>query len=261
MFDPSKDPPVFRVSDVLENRKQLVSLAEAYNKKHPDKPILTSPVLKNGNLPLSKALMLSFFERLLVSSIQATRDVLARAPGIKTIMVVGGFGSSRAVTARIQEEFNGKNGMRVIMPDPSPKPQGAIVQGAVYFGLYKNLIDSRLSPYTYGIAMQINGVNNSFFVLVHRGQELPENHCVQQVGQPATPKQSALSWRIFRSELSEPTTVKTEHHLGTVTAKCPPNANQALRIQKGRFMFGGPEIKVIIENGAREVYKAEIKSD
>jgi molecular chaperone DnaK (HSP70) len=260
MFDPTKDPTSFRLSDVLENKKQMVELAKKYNLNHPDKPILDSAVLKNGFLPMSKALMLSFFEPLLAATVKETRSVLTRTGGITTIMVVGGFGSSKAVTERIRSEFHGVNGIRVIMPDPTPKPQGAIVQGAVYFGLHKNIIDSRLSPYTYGIAMQINGVSDSFFVLVTKGQELPEDHFVEQVGQPGSAAQTALKWRIFRSDLTDPKTVKGEHLLGHVLAQCPPNPNNALRAQKGRFMFGGPEIKVTIENASKQVFKAEIKS-
>jgi hypothetical protein len=260
MFDPTKDPPSFRLSDVLENAKQMVGLAKTWNKNHPEKPIIDSPVLNRGFLPMSKALMLSFFEPLLAATVKETRSVLTRTGGITTIMVVGGFGSSKAVTERIRSEFHGVNGIRVIMPDPTPKPQGAIVQGAVYFGLYKNIIDSRLSPYTYGIAMQVNGVTDSFYVLVRKGQELPEDHFVERVGQPGSAAQTALKWRLFRSDLAEPPTVKGEHLLGHVLAQCPPNPNNALRTQKGRFMFGGSEIKVTIENASGQVFRAEIKS-
>ena len=107
--------------------------------------------------------MLSFFEPELSETVRHVRALLKRTStataaatqqcqDVNAIVIVGGFGASAVVIGRIRSEFHGKNGIRVIMPDPTPKPQGAIVQGAVYFGLYKNIIDSRLSPYTYGIA-------------------------------------------------------------------------------------------------------------
>jgi molecular chaperone DnaK (HSP70) len=267
MFDPAKDPATLRLADVLDDKKLLAGLVKNYNARFPNKPVLESPALmRNGFLPMSRALMLSFFEPLLVETVTATRLVMTNVPGISTIMLVGGFGSSNVVTERIRAEFHlhhattNPSGVRVIMPDPTPKPQGAIVQGAVYFGLYKHIIDTRLSPYTYGIAMRMNGVNKCFKVLVRRGQELPDDHFVEEVGQPASAEQTALSWRVFRSDKMEPTTVLGEHHLGTVTAQCPPNPNNALRTQRGRFMFGGPEIKVTIENAAKQVFRVEIQS-
>jgi hypothetical protein len=253
----------FRLSDVLKNEKQMVELAKKYNLNHPDKLILDSSVLKNADPTLPADVQGADAELLRAAAGRHCEgDALCAHPhrGHYHHHGSGLFGFSKAVTERIRSEFHGIIGIRVIMPDPTPKPQGAIVQGAVYFGLHKNIIDSRLSPYTYGIAMQINGVSDSFYVLVTKGQELPEDHFVEQIGQPGSAAQTALKWRIFRSELTNPTTVKGEHLLGHVLAQCPPNPNNALRTQKGRFMFGGPEIKVTIENASKQVFKAEIKS-
>ena len=258
MFEPSKPPGFIRLLDVLENKRQLLGLANAYNLKHPDKPVLTTPTINNGFLPMSKELMLSFFEPFLAATVRETQRVLTAIPNITNVMVVGGFGSSRVLTSRIQAEFQGKNNVRVILPDTNPKPQGAIVQGAVYFGLYKNIIQSRVSPFTYGIAMQIDGVHNSFKVLVTKNQELSYDHEVTQTGMPASPEQTALNWRIFRSDLLAPPTVIGEHPLGKLEVKCPKHHDEDQRGQTGKFYFGGSEIRVEVENHRGETYRTEI---
>jgi hypothetical protein len=257
-FDPANNPSNISLAAVLERRDQLIALAERYNQSHPNTPILSSPVLRNGFLPMSKALMLSFFEPVLHETVKQMRNVLASTPDVKTIVIVGGFGASKVVNERIRSEFAG-TGVRVIMPDPTPKPQGAIVQGAVYFGLYKNIIDSRLSPYTYGIATKSVAKSNAFHILVRRGQELPLDHTVEIAGMPSSAAQSLITWRVFRSDLDNPLTVLNEPQLGTVRVPCPPNEDSAKREQKGLFKFGGSEIKVVIETALNEVYRTSIQ--
>jgi molecular chaperone DnaK (HSP70) len=166
MFDPDIDPGNIRMVDVLDNKKQLVELAAAYNAKHPDKPILKTPSQGNGFLTMSKELMLSFFEPFLHATVQETQRIISAHVGIRHIMVVGGFGSSKVLTQRIKTEFHNRGGVKVVLPDTRPKPQGAIVHGAVYYGLHKNIIQSRVSPYTYGIAVRKDGEGEMFSVMV-----------------------------------------------------------------------------------------------
>jgi hypothetical protein len=139
VYDPSQDPGSLCLVDVLDSKRQLVELAEAYNAKHPDKPVLSTPSLRNGFLTMSKELMLSFFEPFLLATVDETRRVMKETPGIRHIMVVGGFGSSKVLTARIRDEFHNRGGVKVILPE-NPKPQGAAMYGAVYFGLHKDVI-------------------------------------------------------------------------------------------------------------------------
>jgi hypothetical protein len=258
IFDPAKDPGNIRLIDVLDEKKQLVSLAEAYNLNHPDKPILMGPTLRNGFLTMSKALMMSFFEPFLAATVKETARVMKENAGIRHIMVVGGFGSSKVLTERINAEFHMKGGVRVLLPDAKPKPQGAIAHGAVYYGLYKDIIQSRVSPFTYGVAMRINGVDEVFSVLVSKGEELPHDHEAFLMGLPISPDQDKITWRIYRSDKIEPTTVTGEHSLGTVTADCPKNPDPSRRKQTGLYRFGGSEIRVTIENAEGNKFQGEI---
>ena len=115
---------------------------------------------------------------------------------MKHIIVVGGFGSSRVLTERIFNEFHLKGGVRVVLSDPTPKPQGAIALGAVYFGLYKEIIRARVSQY-----------EERFDIIVSKGEELPIDHAVGLVGLPISPTATSISWRVYRSDKREPTTV------------------------------------------------------
>jgi hypothetical protein len=259
LFDPSKDPASIRLIDVLEHKKQLVELAEAYNATHPDKPVLISPTLRNGFLTMSKELMLSFFEPCLKSTVEETKRVMRDNLGIRHIIVVGGFGSSRVLTERVGSEFHMKGGVNVVLSDPNPKPQGAIALGAVYFGLYKDIIQARLSPYTYGVAMRMNGEDERFSILVSKGEELPADHAAYLMGLPISPDQEKIVWRVYRSEKSEPTHVTGELLMGTVTALCPKNGDQYKRKQVGWYKFGGPEIRITIENAEAQKFEGEIK--
>ena len=257
-FDPAGQPGNLRLVDVLENKKDLVGLVEAYNLNHPDKPVLINPTLRNGFLTMSKELMLSFFEPFLKQTVQETRKVTLELKNIRHIMVVGGFGSSKVLTERIRAEFHNKLGVRVIMPDNRPKPQGAIVHGAVYFGLHKDIIQSRLAAYTYGIAVQEDGVDECFSVLVQKGEELPSDHEASMGGIPADPEQTAMSWRVYRSDKTNPTTVEGEHLLGRLRVDCPSDPVPSNRRQKGVFKFGGSEIRVTVENALGSVFESEI---
>jgi hypothetical protein len=149
VFDPVAEPSALRVVDVLDNKKQLAEFAIKWNENYPDKPVAITPSLRNGFLTMSKALMLSFFEPFLKKTVEETKKVLRENLGIRNIMVVGGFGSSKVLSERVKAEFHLKGGVKVILPDTRPKPQGAIVHGAVYFGLYRNIVVSRVAAFTY----------------------------------------------------------------------------------------------------------------
>ena len=258
-FDPNNNPSNIRLIDVLEHKKDLAALVEKYNLHHPDTPVIINPTLRNGFLTMSKALMMSFFEPFLLATVNETRKVMKTHENIQNIMVVGGFGSSKVLTERIRAEFqNSQLGVRVILPDNRPKPQAAIVHGAVYFGLHKHIIQSRVAGYTYGVAVRENNVDECFSVLVTKGEELPHDHEASMSGIPASDQQDALTWRVYRSDKLAPTTVTGEHLLGRLTADCPPNKDAQSRRQKGAFKFGGSEIRVTIENAKGEIFHGEI---
>jgi hypothetical protein len=264
-FDPSREPTNnVRLADVVESREQLVQLAEAWNAKYPRKKVVISPAMRrNWFLTMSKELMLSFFEPSLSATVAETKRALDAAPGVRFIVVVGGYGASWVLSERVFTEFHQKGGVNVVLCDPNPKPQGAIALGAVYFGLYKNIIRARVASYYYGVEMRINGQDETFELIVCKGERLEADHLVARMGLPINPDLESVRWRVFRSKGGPDDTVPPKLTkglvcLGTVSAPCPKHADLYERRQFAQFRFGGPEIKVSIRNALGDVTRASI---
>jgi hypothetical protein len=94
---------------------------------------------------------------------------------------------------------------------------------------------------------------------VSKGEELPLEHEAYIMGLPINSDQEKIVWRVFRSEKAEPTTVVDEHQLGTVEAHCPRHPDPIRRRQTGLFKFGGPEVRVTIENAEGKKFNGSIK--
>jgi molecular chaperone DnaK (HSP70) len=260
-YDPAGDPASIRVVDLQEVKGGLIAIARAWNENNQHRPIRESPSLRNGFLTMSKALMLSFFEPFLLATVEETKKVMRENPGIRHIMVVGGFGSSAVLTNRIRDEFHLKGGVQVILPSGNPRPQGAIVQGAVLCGLHKGVISSRVAPYTYGVAVREDGVDDVFSILVSKGDELKTDHRAELSAWPVNDEQTEGTWRVYRSDRVKPTTAVGEHILGSLTAHFPPDKVRSNRKQTGVFHFGGSEIRVTIENTNKDVTQGQIAMD
>jgi molecular chaperone DnaK (HSP70) len=254
---------IIRLADVVENKRQLAELTELWNSKFPTKKVIVTPQLgQRGYLTMSNELMQSFFEPSLSATVAETRRALRAAPGVRHIVVVGGYAASKPLAQRIVSEF-ARGGVRVILSDQNPKPQAAIALGAVYFGLYKEAIQTRVAPYYYGVQMRVRGVEDSFSLIICKGEKLKADHTVALLGLPNTDEQEIITWCVFRSKGGPDDTVPPELTkglvcLGTVSAPCPKHADLYERRQFAQFHFGGPEIKVSIENAHGDVTRAAI---
>jgi hypothetical protein len=257
-FTPDKIPTPLQLVDVLNAPTDLIELAAVWNANHPGKLLFPSPNQRKGIMTMSTELMLSFFEPSIQSVLTEAKKVLSAVQHIQYIIVVGGFGSSQVLIDRVRQEFHKKNGVLVILPDGNPKPQGAIAHGAVYFGLYNDLVASRVSPYTYGVAVRIGGMDEQFKVLVTKGEVLQKDHEVMLVGRPTCDDAEHVKWAVYRSDQEQPTTTLDEHLLGHVAAPCPRNPDPKARRQYAYFRFGRSEITVSIKGLQGETTKAAI---
>ena len=251
-FEPTQDPAVLSLRDILDDVTRLPELCEKYNTLNPSKLLYITPRVRNGFLAMSKALMMSFFEPMLISTRNEARKVLERNPDVSYFMVVGGFGSSKTLGEFIRKEFDSEK-VRVIVPTTNPRPQAAIMHGAVYYGLYKVII-SRIASQTYGVYFH----PDIFKVLVTIGESLPVDHEVTIEGYPVTPDQDSCSWTMVKSCKALPEKASEETCLGKVVAHCPKHTDKSKRKQIGRFKFGGTEIRVEIINAEGEVSKGEV---
>lgn len=257
-YSPGTPPASIRLLDVLENKRQLETLATAYNAIHPDTPITKMASQRNGFLTMSEELMLSFFEPSLDATVAEVRRVLGAVPNVNCIVVVGGYGGSKVITSRIKHDFHGVDGRRVIVPDVFPRPQAAVVQGTVLFGLRKDVVVNRLSPRTYGVDMVVGKEKNHFRVFATKGQELPLNHEATVVGWPLTASQRDFYWEVYCSDKLRPAVVTGERKLGALTVNCPPHIDQDKRAQTAVFCFGRSEIAIKIRNAVGEEVEGSI---
>jgi hypothetical protein len=183
---------------------------------------------------------------------------MKEVPCIRHIMVVGGFGSSKVLTQRIRTEFRDDGGVQVVCCERPNLLPDVVAQGAVSFGLHKDIMQSRVSQYTYGVAVQRDGVGEIFNVLVTKGEELPHDHIASMTAYLGESNHEGLKWRVYRSDKVSPTTVTGEHYLGCVTADCPPDPIRANRRLTAVFCFGGSEIRVTIVNAKKEAFRGGI---
>jgi molecular chaperone DnaK (HSP70) len=133
-FDGVNEPLRLDLSDVVD-KKILPDLVTTYNNKHPAIPVILKGT--RGHVALSSTLMLSFYEPFLSQIVTAVQIILSQVSGISHIILVGGFGGSDIVFNRITSTFQ-QRGIACLRPF-TPRPQAAIVHGAVYCGLFKNI--------------------------------------------------------------------------------------------------------------------------
>ncbi|KAF9577342.1 Heat shock 70 kDa protein 12A [Lunasporangiospora selenospora] len=72
---------------------------------------------------------------------------LLQAPKCSTIFLVGGFGSSDYLSRRIRKQLEPR-GLKILVP---PRPELAIVRGAVHVGLNPKVVTARISRRFYGV--------------------------------------------------------------------------------------------------------------
>ncbi|ORX62896.1 actin-like ATPase domain-containing protein [Hesseltinella vesiculosa] len=123
--------------------------------------------------------------------IQHQLDSSAMKP-VDAIFMVGGFGMSTYLQHRVRETFV----PRVRFVSTPPRPEMAVVRGAVYFGMNPRLVTQRVSRRTYGLSSQmifdpandppshqinVNGswyCRERFSVYVNKGTAVGVDECV-----------------------------------------------------------------------------------
>ena len=156
-FGPRNEPEEVDLSYVLPSRGALAGLVQNYNAHAPPNAQLGQAQSRHqGFFRITPELLRSFHEPVLEPIVEATRAALNQHSGIRFIVVVGGFGSNHLVHTRIFNEFDGKNGIRCLLPTANPSPQAAIAYGGVLFGLHGSMVTSRLSPHTNDIGANVD---------------------------------------------------------------------------------------------------------
>ncbi len=131
-------------ADVLGGRS-LQACVDNYNVQNG-----SNLTLRHGTaILMPKAQMWSFFNPIVDMTVTHVKNLLNTNPNpVKYIYLVGGFAESKILQSRVKREFEGRDGLQVIVPI---RPQLMVVAGAVLFGLQKgSTIQSRVARRTYG---------------------------------------------------------------------------------------------------------------
>ena len=178
--------------------------------------------------------------------------------GVKYIFMVGGFSSSPMLYNTIKDKFDKR--FQVIIPEDA---ELSIVKGAVIFGHHPEIITSRKSKLTYGIAtinrfidgfhpeekrIKINGVEHCddiFCIFVKEGEDVPHGFSTEEIPfSPLYDDQSKFLVNIYSSESVDVkyTTDDGCEELGEILIDWEGSGQN--RKAEVKMVFGGTEIRV-----------------
>jgi hypothetical protein len=152
-FDPADGSVNISLVELLGD-KSLVEHVKEWNVLHPDKKVyMKAQPTCNGLLTISKELMLTFYEPLLVHLVNVTKALLRDCPGVRHIVVTGEFGCMPAVANRLRAEFRSEHDVRIVLAGADL----LAAEGAVHVGWHAPVPGS---------------VTNLPFCIVHYSSEL-----------------------------------------------------------------------------------------
>ncbi|CAG2206000.1 unnamed protein product [Mytilus edulis] len=191
--------------------------------------------------------------------------------GVHTLLAVGGFSESPVLIDAVKQKLGEK--VNVIVPRD---PGLAVLKGAVMFGFEPGTIKSRVSRYTYGVAMQrhyIGGVDDAskrpshgdsliddvFDIHVKKGQVVEIGHFEpEHTYFPVIDDQKCAHFEFFASEEKDPkyTTEKGCSMLGVLsvdlTRKDSKDGELSLKINAS----GTEIVAVVKEKATKNEYRA-----
>lgn len=128
----------------------LFEIFEEFEKKDFDEYIGTLKGLsfKKGKMFLNQEIVTEIFKPSVTSLVQLIQEIIAQehVKKISDIIMVGGYSQSRIISKTIKDLFEHKN-VNVIIPND---PDLAVLQGAVMYRYWPEVVRTRRSPYTYG---------------------------------------------------------------------------------------------------------------
>ncbi|CAC5415331.1 unnamed protein product [Mytilus coruscus] len=228
--------------------------------------------LKHGKMRINHNLFRSFFDYS-ISNVTDELDKLFKKQelsGIHTFLAVGGFSESSILIDAVKQKLGKK--VDVIVPRD---PGLAVLKGAVMFGFEPGTIESRVSRYTYGVAMQrnyIDGVDDMsmrptfgsliddvFDIHVRKGQVVEIGHFEpEHTYFPVVDEQKCAHFEFFASEEEDPkyTTEKGCNMIGVLsvdlTRKDSKDGELSLKINAS----GTEIVAVVKERSTENEYRA-----
>uniref|UniRef100_W5L047 Heat shock 70 kDa protein 12A-like n=1 Tax=Astyanax mexicanus TaxID=7994 RepID=W5L047_ASTMX len=214
----------------------------------------------SGQILLSGGKLKSLHADSLRSIESLIKDILKnRNLNINYIFLVGGFALSPYVYSFVREKFDGQ--CKVLCPVDA---QMAVLRGAVTFGMIPNVVLSRISRFTYGIAVSVlfdqtkhkgkrkyvtkEGVtfcDVSFHCLVKKDESVLFDEVREYVFSPLERDQRAACFRFYytESKTAEFVDERGMTKIGSLTVSMPVIKEGSPRSVKLQIRFGFTEMQ------------------
>ncbi|KAH3876586.1 heat shock 70 kDa protein 12B-like [Dreissena polymorpha] len=220
----------------------------------------------NSRLAFPLRVILDLYDKCTAGILQSINSILSHQDvknlPISAVLAVGGFAKSGYVVDALRNGISRK-GTPVLRPEDT---EIAVVSGAVLFGHKEEIINSRIMPYTYGVAcvMDFNTrhrkehkyydgkkfvAKNCFSKHVTRGQTVELGKWIDHKEYfPDSDSQSSTTIHVFASDKIDPTHTDEEgcKFVGKFDVKFPPSSSvdKKTRAVQVAFQFGGTELQV-----------------
>ncbi|KAL3871598.1 hypothetical protein ACJMK2_039589 [Sinanodonta woodiana] len=218
--------------------------------------------LLESKLVITAKLVEKLFRQATDEIVDHMKNILEEGPvkGISHILMVGGFSESPFVQSVVREAFDGKNGLKVIIP----KDAGiTIAKGAVLYGRFPKIIESRVLRFTYGLRITpifIEGTHpeekkfrsdtglrcgDVFDIILSADTEVRNGFSVKKTYQTGEFFQENLKLDVYYTKQKNPrfTTDPGCILLGGLNVKIP-NPSKDLHDVDVTFQFGMTEMKL-----------------
>ncbi|CAB5125215.1 hypothetical protein RhiirA5_494389 [Rhizophagus irregularis] len=199
----------------------------------------------------------------IIDLIHAQLERLPKQRKLKTMFLVGGFSESTYLFKRVKSVFKNRiDDDKIINP---PDPIAAIVKGACYYGLNKNIVKIRILKWSYGI--ETNSEYNQyddpkelrfdgnrilrFNVLANQGDKLEVNKDGKpREYKPLSRNQLAVTFKLLYANFPNPKypSQKGVKTLGKLTINLPLKGYGTDRIIEFFLRFAEEELKVTARN-------------
>ncbi|KAL6459491.1 hypothetical protein MHYP_G00329630 [Metynnis hypsauchen] len=235
---------------------------------------------ESGQILLTQEKMRSLHDDSLRAIERLIRDILKK-PNLKIryLLLVGGFALSPYVNKFVREKFGSR--CTVICP---VEAQLAVLKGAVMFGMMPNVVESRISLFTYGVSeceefneskhrgkstfLNKDGVkycNVCFYGLVQKDESVRCDEVRDYIFGPVERDQTSMQFRFYCTESKSPEFVDEEgmKKIGSFLVSMPDvrrGFNRSVRLE---VKFGFTEMKATatdIESGETSSVKLDFMS-
>ncbi|XP_067458869.1 heat shock 70 kDa protein 12A-like [Thunnus thynnus] len=211
----------------------------------------------DGSIKISKEKLRSFFDESLRGITKSLREILNKDLNVEYILLVGGYASSMILRRHITDQFSSQ--CKVLCPF---RAQEAIMRGAVMFGRNPQVVASRKSAFTYGVAVaqrfdeskhkaekkftteEGDWCKDIFNKLVEECEDVDWNETREHIFTPIRANQTEMRLRFYRTERKNPEYVDDWgiEKVGSFDVSMPDTKGGMKREVKLEIKFGSTEI-------------------